>query len=173
MPAARQPLNSPYSLTTKSGFGAVTSYSALQEAEEEQRKLPPIRLKLTLLALILAGLPPLAETEAVLASYSQVTEQVNLPAAPVTVIVPLPPLPLTLTPQGVFRAEAVHDDPLVVLQFFQVTDVISPSTGAPGPPPLVVFPLIVESVHSMVTNPDVITDFVPLTSWALIAVPFL
>jgi len=35
----------------------------LQLAVEEQRKPPPILLKLMLLALIVAGLPPLTETD--------------------------------------------------------------------------------------------------------------
>jgi hypothetical protein len=43
-------------LTTNRGFGEVTSYSAVHEAVEEQRKPPPILLKLTLLAFARAGL---------------------------------------------------------------------------------------------------------------------
>jgi hypothetical protein len=76
----------------------------LQLAVEEQRNPPPILLKLMLLALIVAGLPPLTETEALLVEYSQVVPpQVNFPPAPLIVIVPLPPL---LIEQS-FVAEAV------------------------------------------------------------------
>lgn len=153
-----------------SGFGEVTSYSDVHEADEEQRKLPPILLKLTPLALIVAGLPPLAETEALLAEYSQVTPpQVNFPPGLLTDIVPLPPLPLTSTFHGVFSAEAVQD-PRLEVQFFQVTELISPVT-APAPPSLVVLPLIVELVQVIVTNPDDITEVLPAGSWALIEVP--
>jgi hypothetical protein len=153
-----------------SGFGEVTSYSADHDAVEEQRKLPPILLKLTLLAFALAGLPPLIETEALLPSYSQVVPpQVNLPPGLPTVIVPLPPLPVTSAGQGVFSAEVVQE-PRLEVQLFQVTELISPST-APEPPSLVVLPLIVDSEQVMVTNPDDITDFVPASNCVLIAVP--
>ena len=157
---------------TNAGLGAVTSYWALQDADEEQRKLPPMRLKPTLLALIVAGLPPDTETEADLASYSQVTVQVNLPAALLIDIVPLPPLPVTEALHGVFRAEAVQEPPLLVLQPFQVTELMLPVTGVPEPPPaLVVLPLIVDSVQMTVTKPDVTTEVAPGESCALIAVP--
>lgn len=155
-----------------SGFGEVASYSDVHEALEEQRKLPPTLLKLTLLALIVAGLPPLTETEALLALYSQVTPpQVNFPPALLTVIVPLPPLPVTSAFHGVNSEEAVQD-PRFEVQFFQETELISPVTATPEPPPaLVVLPLIDESEHSIVTNPEAIVDTVPGTSCALIEVP--
>ena|SRR5215203_2044010 len=153
-----------------SGFGAVTSYSDVQDAVEEQRKPPPIFVKLTLLALARAGLPPLIETEALLASYSQVVPpQVNFPPAFLTLIVPLPPLPVTSAGQGVFSDEAVQA-PRPEVQLFQVTEVISPVT-APAPPSLVVFPFIEDSVQVIVTNPDDITDFPPATSCVFIDVP--
>lgn len=150
----------------------MTSYSDVQEADEEQRKPPPVLVKLTLLALTVAGLPPLTETEALLASYSQVVPpQVNFPPALEMDIVPLPPLPVTSAGHGVPVAEAVQE-PRPEVQFFQVTEEICPVTATPLPPPaLVVFPLIVELVQVMVTNPDDITDFPPETSCALIDVP--
>jgi len=111
-----------------SGFGAVTSYSAVQLALEEQKILPPILLKLTPLAFALAGLPP-----------------------------------VTSAGHGVFSADAVQE-PRLEVQFFQVTELISPVT-APAPPSLVVFPLIVDSVQVTVTKPDDIVDLVPGTSW--------
>lgn len=131
-----------------SGFGEVASYWPLHEAVEEQRKPPPTLLKLTLLALIVAGLPPLTETEALLALYSQVVPpQVNFPPALDTLMVPLPPLPVTSAFHGVNSEEAVQE-PRFEVQFFQVTEEISPVTATPLPPPaLVVLPLIVESVH--------------------------
>lgn len=142
----------------------------LQLAVEEQRKPPPILLKLMLLALIVAGFPPLTETEALLDEYSQVVPpQVNFPPAPLIVIVPLPPLPVTSADQGVFSAEAVQA-PSPEVQFFQVTELIEPVT-APAPPSLVVLPLIVDSVQVMFTNPDDIVEVPPGTSCALIAVP--
>lgn len=155
-----------------SGFGEVASYSPLQEAVDEQRKPPPTLLKLTLLALIVAGLPPLTETEALLALYSQVVPpQVNFPPALVTLIVPLPPLPVTSADHGVNRDDAVQA-PSPEVQFFQVTEVISPVTATPEPPPaLVVLPLIEDDVHSIVTNPEAIFETVPATSEALIEVP--
>lgn len=140
-----------------SGLGEVTSYSDVHEAEEEQRKLPPVLLKLTLLALAFAGLPPVTETEALLASYSQVTPpQVNFPPAFLTLSVPLPPLPVISAAQGVFSEDAVQE-PRPEVQFFQVTELMSPVT-APAPPSLVVFPFIDDSVQEIVTNPELILN---------------
>jgi hypothetical protein len=100
--------------------------SDVQLADEEQRKLPPILLKLTPLALAFAGLPPLTETEALLASYSQVTPpQTNFPPAFFTLSVPLPPLPVISAAQGVFSDEAVQE---IVTNPDVITDLV-PATS--------------------------------------------